>query len=103
MQFLTNAFVLGMGSYLSLYMARALCAGAADVLGLSPPLEMRFFDALADEKQRIAWGEIALTVMMALPLGAAVAAIVNHKLLHRAANAIRITRQFGHLDVWGVL
>ncbi|HEX5725825.1 MAG TPA: hypothetical protein VFX98_10200 [Longimicrobiaceae bacterium] len=100
-QFLTHAFVLGMGSYLSLAMARATCAAIADVLGLPPPLEMHFFAALADEQQSIAWGEIALTAAMAVPLGATVAAALNHRIFHRAAKGLRITRRSGDVDVWG--
>lgn len=74
-QFLTHSYVLGMGSYLLVYGARELWALLAALFGLRPPLEMTFFTALVDERQRIAWGEIALAGLTSVPLAVAVAAI----------------------------
>jgi hypothetical protein len=99
-RFLTSAFVLGIGSYLLLYGARELCALSAALLGLRPPLQMTFFTALVDERQRIAWGEIALAALIAIPLAGLVAAVVNHQLFGDLAKRLKIARGFGERDVW---
>jgi len=102
-QFLTNAFALGMGSYLSLYTLRDASAAVAKWLRLREPRDVRFFDALLNDHVRIAWGEIALAACVAFMLAAGVAAILNHKLFARAAYRVGISRKTGDLDVWGLL
>lgn len=101
-QFLTNAFVLGMGTYLLLYAIRAACAVVAHAAGWPPPLNVTFFSALTDDKLRIAWGEIGLSVVVAVLLGIAVVATINHRLLFTAARRLRLSRQSGELDLWGL-
>lgn len=102
-EFLTRSFVLGIGVYLVLYALRAVCELAADVLGLDPPLELTFFAALVDERQRIAWGEIALSALVSVPLAAVVAAAFNHNLVENAAEKLGLGRGFGENDVWAFL
>ena len=102
-QFITKAFVLGIGSYLLLYALRGICSGIAGIFGFPQPLPMTFFAALADEKQRIAWGEIALAAGAAIPLATVIAALLNHRVFFRAAEALRITRNSGYPDVWSFL
>jgi hypothetical protein len=102
-QFLTNAFALGMGSYLSLYTLRDASAAVAKWLRFREPRDVRFFDALLNDHVRIAWGEIALSACVAFMLAAGVAAILNHKLFARAAYRVGISRKTGDLDVWGLL
>ncbi|SOD02468.1 hypothetical protein SAMN05216486_10379 [bacterium JGI 053] len=102
-QFLTNAFALGMGSYLSLYTLRDTAAAVAKWLRLREPRDVRFFDALLNDHVRIAWGEIALSACMAVVLASVVAAVLNHKLFARAAYRMGISRKTGDLDVWGML
>jgi hypothetical protein len=101
-QFLTNSFVLGLTSYLLLYTSQWICAGLADVLRLRPPLPVTFIDALLNEQISIVWGEIVLAAVVASGLGITVSTFINHKLLHRAARKLRITRKRGGLDVWGI-
>jgi hypothetical protein len=102
-QFLTNAFALGMGSYLSLYTLRDAAAALAKWLRLREPRDVRFFDALLNDHVRIAWGEIALSACVAVALASVVAVILNHKLFARAAYRVGISRKTGDLDVWGLL
>lgn len=102
-RFLTSAFVLGMSSYLLLYLGRELCDGIAQLFGAPRPLPMTFFAALMDEKKRIASGEIALAAVVAVPLAAAVSAAVNHKLLQNLARRMKVTRRFSEPDVWTLL
>src|SRR5215213_6648444 len=65
-QFLTNAFALGMGSYLSLYTLRDAAAAVATWLRLREPRDVLFFEALLNDGVRIAWGEIALSACVAV-------------------------------------
>jgi Family of unknown function (DUF6338) len=102
-QFLTNAFVLGLTSYLLLYTGQWICAGIADLLDLRPPLPVTFIDALLNEKLRVSGGEIAAAAGMAVALGLSVSAAINQNLLYRSARTLRITRRRGGLDVWNHL
>lgn len=102
-RFLTSAFVLGIGSYLLLYGVREICAVLAAFFGLRPPLQMTFFTALADERQRIAWGEIVLAALVSVPLAVATSAATNHNIVSDLAQRLRISRGSGEYDVWGLL
>jgi hypothetical protein len=102
-QFLTHAFALGRGSYLSLALGRDFAAGVAAGLNLREPLDVTFFEALLNDHTRIAWREIALATVEGLLLTCVVAAALNRRLIARAANSLRITRLTGDLDVWGFL
>lgn len=99
-QFLTHAFVLGLASYLLLYAGRWGCQGVAAVLDLPAPRPVTFIDALLNDRLRIAWGELVLAAGVALPLGMAVAAGINHKVLYRVGRSLRITRRRGSSDLW---
>jgi hypothetical protein len=102
-QFLTNAFALGMASYLSLALVRDAVAAFSKWLRLSEPLDITFFDALVNDGVKIAWGEIALAALVGVVLSGLVAAALDRRLVARGANALNITRRSGDLDVWGFL
>lgn len=100
-QFLTSAFVLGVGTYLVLAGTRAGWAWIALTAQWPRSPTITFFDVLTDEAARISWREIASSAILAVILAFALAAARNHNLLHRLAERLRISRQFGELDVWG--
>lgn len=102
-QLLTHSFVLGLGSYLSLNALRGGSFWIARLTGSPRPLPVTFFDALTNEKLRISWGEIALATMVGVILAIGVSAAINHRLVHEAANYLKVSRKFGDLDVWGLL
>ncbi|HET7232678.1 MAG TPA: DUF6338 family protein [Longimicrobium sp.] len=102
-QFLTHAFALGMGSYLSLGVLRDVAAAFAQWLHLRQPLEITFFDALVNDRLRLAWGEIALAALVAVLLSAMISAAVNRRTLLRVGNRLTLTRKTGELDVWSFL
>jgi hypothetical protein len=102
-QFLTHAFALGMGSYLSLALVRDLAAALARWLRLREPLDVTFFDALLNDHTRIAWREIALAGCVGLVLSAGIAAVLNHNLIFRGANRLGVSRKTGDMDVWALL
>lgn len=99
-QFLTNAFVLGVSSYLLLAAGRSAAAALARFTGWYPP-RVTFFTALMTETARISWEEIALSAGVATLLAFLVSAALNYSLLHRMAVQFRISRRFGEADVWG--
>ncbi|HEX6751641.1 MAG TPA: DUF6338 family protein [Longimicrobium sp.] len=99
-QFLTHAFALGMGSYLSLALARDALAAAARGLRLREPLDVTFFDALLNDHTRIAWREIVVAAVVGVVLSCVVVAVINRRLVARFANVLRITKKTGGLDVW---
>ncbi len=94
-QFLTHAFALGMGSYLSLALVRDLAATLARWLRLREPLDVTFFDALLNDHTRIAWREIALAGGVGLVLSGAIVAVLNHNLIFRGANRLGVSRKTG--------
>lgn len=100
-QFLTNAFVFGVSTYLLLAAAQSVSAWMGRLGGWRAPPRITFFDVLADERARISWGEIGFSAGMAVVLAFAVAAAANHNVLHRTAEWLRVSRRFGELDVWG--
>jgi hypothetical protein len=100
-QFLTSAFVYGVSTYLLLAGIRPVYAGIASLLGLGAPPRVTFFKVLTDERARIAWGEIGLSAGVAVLLAVLVSAAANHKILHRTAERLRVSRRFGEVDVWG--
>lgn len=102
-QFLTGAFVYGIGSYLVLFLGRGLGVAASRALALEPPPPLTFFSALVDERMRIVWQEIALAAFVAVLLGSAVSAVLNHGLIHRAAHRLGLSRRHPEMDVWGYL
>jgi hypothetical protein len=100
LDFWVDSFVFGVGTYLLLASMRIGCAAIARAGGWPAPAEITFFDVLLSETGRISWGEIALSAVIAVLLGATVAAIGNHNLLYRAAERLGISRKFGEPDVW---
>jgi hypothetical protein len=102
-QFLTNAFALGMGSYLSLALVRDVVASVARWFRLRQPLDVTFFDALMNDRVKIAWGEITLAAGVALILAGAISAMTNHNVIFRFARHLGISRKTGEIDVWGLL
>ena len=100
-QFLTSAFVLGVWTYLVLAVVRGVGARVMDAAGWWMPPRITFFDVLLSESTVISWGEIGSSAVLAMCLALVLAAARNHNLLHRIAERLRISRQFGETDVWG--
>ena len=99
-EFLIDAFVFGVSTYLLLVMVQTGCAALALAAGWPAPAKITFFEVLLNETARISWGEIALSAVAALLLGAAVSAIDNYHVLYRVSEKLGISRKFGDPDVW---
>ncbi|MBV9109675.1 MAG: hypothetical protein JO306_09745 [Gemmatimonadetes bacterium] len=102
-EFLTHSFALGMGSYLALATARDLAAAAARTLRMREPLDVTFFDALLNDRVHIAWREIVVASIVGVVLTAAIAAILNRRVILRVARGLRVSRKTGGVDVWNFL
>lgn len=97
---LIASFVLGISTYLVLFAGKSLLHF---VCGVPGDVSLTFFEFLANADGTINWGEITVAALLAVPLGFAVAAVLEHNLLHRVANAISASRQYGDLDVWSLM
>lgn len=99
-EFLIDAFVFGIATYLVLAGLRSACVAVAHLAGWSVPPRITFFDVLTSETARISWPEIGLSALVAILWGMVVSAIINHQLLFRTATRLGISRKFGDPDVW---
>jgi hypothetical protein len=99
-EFLIDAFVFGIGTYLLLAALRSGCVLVAGLAGLPSPRPITFFNVLTNETATISWGEIGLSALVAILLAGIIAAIGNNHLMHRTAGWLGISRKFGDPDVW---
>ena len=67
------------------------------------PGDVRFFRAIVDDAIAIDFREVVPVTAVSVSLGFAVSACISHKLLHRFAHALRVTRKFGDLDILAFL
>jgi hypothetical protein len=102
--FATNAFVLGIVSYLMLAFLRSLWNWIIPGFfrGQRAP-DLIFFQALTDEKVTLGWVEITLAVGVASVVALILSAVINHKWLHRIARRAYVSRRSGELDTWSLL
>ena len=97
-RFSLYAFVLGFGCYLLYTFLAALWQWRwpPDVSFLNVVLPKGDSNAI-----RNSLTEIVGATVLALPVAAIVAFVLNHKWLHDAADKIGVTKKFGGLDIWG--
>lgn len=92
---LVEAFVFGFVCYLAYGLVLRLVSFFYPV-----EVDVCFFEALADHEVTIAWSEVLFAAVLAVPVGLVAANSVNRKHLHRLGRWLRVTKQFGDLDVW---
>lgn len=98
-QFLVNSFVYGLFAYGIFWF---LVNNVGCVVGLDEN-SVNFISYLQDKNHSISFHEIFYVCIVAVVLGAAITFIHTHKLHFRLFRALKITRKFGELDVWGYL
>lgn len=93
--FILYSFILGVTSYSLLYLA-------IQVINLfyKKTLTVIFFEALTSGKTTINFKEVFFATLIAVLLGVFMSIIVNRKMIHRAAQKLKITKKFGDSDVW---
>lgn len=98
--FLLNSFILGLASYLILYILIGINNFFIKLQGLTPKLKVTFLKSLIDKQAAINIKEVFIASIIAIILAFLVSAAINHKVLHRFAKKLKITKKFGQLDVW---
>lgn len=98
--FLLNAFTLGLASYFILFIWISVNNWIVRLKGLVPSWEVNFLDSLIDKTKNIDIKEVLIATMISVLLAFLISAGINHKLLHRFAKKLKITKKFGQLDVW---
>lgn len=93
--FVLNSFVLGLTCYLLTFaLWRLFAPGQVTIM-------QSLLQVKAEEgKESIAVVEIVVATMLSLPLAFGLSYASNHKVLHLFGQKLRVTRKFGHLDVW---
>lgn len=66
-------------------------------------IQMNFLQALTDTQYKISMKEVTIVSFLAIPFGMLLSCVANKKYLHRLAQAIGVTKQFGEPDVWSYI
>ncbi len=101
--FLLNSFVLGIGSYLLYYGLVRSAVAMLNAVGVEAKGEIHLFQSLVHADAELNVMEVLLVGILALPFALAISAVTNHKLLHRLACSIGVTKKFGDADVWSYM
>ena len=62
-----------------------------------------FFEALVDNTKTLDFKEIISVSGLSIITGVVATYMINHKVLHRIAQATRITKKYGDIDVWSYI
>lgn len=98
--FLLNSFILGLTTYILLSSVILIYNSILKLIGSNRLVDINFLDYLVNKDTAINFIEIVMASVISIFLALIVSAIVNHKLLHRFAKKLCITKKFGQLDVW---
>ncbi len=99
-QFLLHAFLLGLSSYFILYILLGVNNLIVTLKGLIPTWKVSFLTSLTNGKSPINITEVIVASVISILLAFLISFAINHKLLHRLAAKFKISKKFGHLDVW---
>lgn len=94
--FVLNSLLLGFSSYVLYW----LILRAYSVVSGSPG-ELVFLHALSDSHVEIKFRELGIASIIGVVLGLAVTAASTYKVHFRIAKAVKLSKKFGELDVWG--
>ena len=97
-QLLINSFVLGFLCYASYYLIIL-------IIGMCPNINLQFsfFDILMDKNTSLDFKEIIFVIGWSVPLGFIFTFLINSKVLHRVARALKTSKKFGDADVWSYI
>lgn len=96
--FVLNSFVLGLGCYLVTFaLWRLFAPGQVTIMESLLHLKAK------EGKEAIAVVEIVVATVLSVPLAFGLSYLSNHKVLHRLAQRLGVTKKFGDPDVWGWL
>jgi hypothetical protein len=95
-EFILNSLVLGIASYFLYWAAVTVIRFFGYSVG--PVL---FWHTLTDTKSLVSFREVSAVTAISIFLGLGITGISTYKLHFRIAHALRLTKKFGDLDVWG--
>ena len=96
-QVLLYSFVLGIGSYFTLWIVSLVLKGISCPL----PFDAKIFTTLTEGVPTITFGEFFGAIIVAMFLSAFIIPLgINKKWLHTLARLVRVSEKFGDLDVW---
>lgn len=98
--FVLHSILLGTAAY---FAHQGFWYAMAFITGLWAPFNVHllsFWASLFDSSIAISLGEVALTCLFSIAVAYIVSAGVNHKVLFRSAQFLRVSRKFGDEDVW---
>lgn len=101
--FLLYSYIMGLLSYLVLYVVVFLNNKIVIIRGLTPSWKVSFFNVLTDGKSTITFSEVFWATIVSILLGFVVTKLINDKFLHKFAKKYNISRVFGEPDVWGYI
>jgi hypothetical protein len=98
--FIVHSFILGISCYLLLYVVVSIAVKINELVQRRLDFDVIFFDALINKETDLRWSEILMAAGISIPLALVTSLIAEKKLVHRAAQWMRVTSKFGDLDVW---
>lgn len=104
--FTLYSFVLGVLSYLTLSIVMYLYVWVRKIISSSNVVyrkDIVFFEVLFDAKPEPETFEVLWACFISIVLGIAISAAINHKILTRFAQYLRVTKKFGENDVWSYI
>jgi len=97
-QLLINSFVLGFFCYASYYLIILIIGTCSHI-----SLQFSFFEALIDRNASLDFTEIILVIGWSVPMGFIFTFLIDRKVLHKVAHALRLSNKFGDADVWSYI
>ncbi len=103
LDFFIYSFILGIGSYLFLYLTVGIFKVLLSAFFFYDPKswEINFLECIYNVNQKINIFEVGFGCISGIILALLICYSINHKLLNRFAKWLDISRKFGDLDVWG--
>lgn len=97
-QLLINSFVLGFFCYASYYLIILIIGTYSNI-----SLQFSFLEALIDRNTALDFKKIILVIGWSVPMGFIFTFLIDRKILHKVAHALRLSNKFGDVDVWSYI
>ncbi len=91
-RFFINSLILGILCYLLYY-----------PISLVSNQRFHFIQNLLNNKSGPNSEEILFATLLSFPVGLIIARLINHKVLHKIAQKLKVSNKFGDIDVWSYI
>ena len=95
-----RSFVLGVLSYIILYLLNFLYGIIVSFLGVEHEFAIQIFTVSLGDKPPVSYTEIIWATILAIPMSFVLALAQNKKWLNRVAKSLKVTRKIGDIDLW---